>query len=71
MSPRKTSRKSSSHKGGRLHIRTASKERDAEYHAFAARCGTSLTTLVNSYLEQMLENEAKASKLLQQDAEQI
>lgn len=71
MSSRKSSKKASAHKGGRLHIRTASKQRDAEYHAFAARCGTTITTLVTSYLDTLLADELAASRCVIQDAEQL
>lgn len=70
MNSRKSSKKADAHKGGRLHVRTASKARDAEYHALAARSGTTLSVLVVSYLETLLEAEHQADKRALQEAEQ-
>lgn len=53
--------------GGRIHLRAVSKDRVQEYHALAGRSGTSLTALVTSYLDQLLEAEKRGLF----DAEQI
>lgn len=48
-------------------MRTASDAQSSAFHAYAARCGTTLSGLVTSYLQHLLDNESRA----QHDAEQI
>lgn len=54
-------------KAGRIHIRAASDEVVQEFHAYAARCGTTLSALVVSFLTQSLQNERQ----LTYDVEQV
>lgn len=54
-------------KEGRIHIRAANAEMVRDFHAYAARCNTNLSTLVVSYLSGLL----KAEQGLTYDAEQI
>lgn len=60
-------KKKAKEKGGRIHIRTATAQQAASFHAYAERRGVNLTALVVSLLMKCLDEE----KMLQPDAEQI
>lgn len=56
------SKKKKEPKAARIHVRAPSFEEAAEYHAYAARCGTTLSKLVISYLQESLKVEAATNK---------